>query len=59
MIIVERNRQITVVLVVVVDSRSEVVAVVGVVLGSQHRYLILSFFTSSEATESGYSLSLW
>ena len=45
MIIVERNRQITVVLVVVVDSRSEVVAVVGIVLGSQHRYLILSFFT--------------
>ena len=59
MIIVERNRQITVVLVVVVDSRSEVVAVVGIVLGSQHLYLILSFFTSYEETESGCSLSLW
>lgn len=59
MIIVERNRHITVILVVVIDSRIEVVAVVGIVLGSQHRYLILSFFASSEATESGYSLSLW
>lgn len=45
MIIVERNRQITVVLVVVAYIRSEVVAVVGVVLGSQHLYLVLSFFT--------------
>ena len=59
MIIVERNRQLTVVrVVVVVDSRIEVVTVVGVVLGSQHRYLILSFFTYSEVTESGCSLSL-
>lgn len=37
----------------------EVVAVVGIVLGSQHLYLILSFFSYYEATESGCSLSLW
>ena len=59
MVIVERNRQITVVLVVVVDNRTEVVAVVGIVLGSQHLYLVLSFFSYYEATESGCSLSLW
>ena len=59
MIIVERKRQITVELVVVEDSRIEVVAVVGTALGSQHLYLVLSLFTSYETTESGCSLSLW